>query len=76
VQAQLQGGDGAPPPRRRSALDWIIAAAAITVLLWAAREARAPELAVAMGPALLLIVLSLALLVAAGGLLWRTTRLR
>jgi drug/metabolite transporter (DMT)-like permease len=73
VQAQLTG-QGAPPVRTRSALDWMIALGALAVLGWSVTQARAPELAVAVGPAALLIGASLALLVAAGGLLWRVTR--
>jgi hypothetical protein len=56
-------------------VDWVIALASIGVLVWAFTEARAPELAVAGVPAVVLIVVSMVPLGVAGGLLWRTTRL-
>jgi hypothetical protein len=62
--------------RRRSFLDWSVAAGAVAVLVWAAINARAPELTLATGPALLLVACSIGLLALAGGVLWRTTRLQ
>lgn len=74
VQARLAGAsDGVV--RTRSWLDWAIALASLAALGWAFAEARAPELAVATGPAIGLLAASVALLAAAGGLLWKTTRL-
>jgi drug/metabolite transporter (DMT)-like permease len=74
VQSRLAGGTEGVV-RSRSVVDWVIALASIGVLLWAFSEARAPELAVAGMPAMVLIVASVVLLGVAGGLLWRTTRL-
>ena len=76
VDAQLTGDGAEPVQRTRSWLDIVIAVAALGVLVVAAREARAPEIAMAGGPAAVLVLLSLALLALAGGLLWRTTRFR
>lgn len=76
VDAQLTGSSTDHVTRTRSALDIGIALVSVAVLVVAAREARAPELAFNGGPAVALILASLVLLGLAGGLLWRTTRFR
>ncbi|MCU0647354.1 MAG: hypothetical protein MUF00_05135 [Gemmatimonadaceae bacterium] len=77
VQQRLRGeAEMRASTRRRSLVDWTVAAGAVAVLAWAAANARAPELAVSRGAALVLIASSLGLLVVAGGVLWRTTRLQ
>ena len=76
VRARLAGESGETRIFRRRPVDWAIALAATAVFGWLAVEARAPELRVAGGGVLALAVASLALLAAAGTLVWRATRFR
>src|SRR5262249_45807220 len=61
-------------PLKRGALDWFLVAMATAILLAFAAIAQVPELSFDWGPALLLTIALLALLVISGASLWRTTR--
>jgi drug/metabolite transporter (DMT)-like permease len=73
VDARLLGHDP-DVPRRRTAWDWLIVAAATAIFVGFAAGARAPELAIRLTPALGLTLAMLGLLGAGGALLWRKTR--
>jgi len=75
VAARFEGRQAeSESPPKRGALDWLVVAIATVVLVAFAAVARVPELSFHWGPALLLAVALLALLVMAGASLWRTTR--
>lgn len=76
TRARLRGESGETREFRRRPIDWLIAAVATGVFVWLATEARTPEIGVSVPGLLVLSAASLALLVAAGVLLWRTTRFR
>jgi len=58
----------------RSALDWIVVAAATAVFVVFGAMARVPQMSIHWGPALALTAASLGLVVVCGISLWRTTR--
>jgi drug/metabolite transporter (DMT)-like permease len=75
VEARMQGmqvaGESKPS---RTLLDWVLVACASGVFVVFASMAHAPEMPFHWTPAVLLIVVTLALLLVCGGALWRTTR--
>jgi glucose uptake protein GlcU len=75
VQARMQGkqiaGEIRPP---RTMWDWMLVAVATAIFMFFATLARAPRMSLNWGPAVLLIVATLALLLVCGTALWRTTR--
>ena len=75
VEARLDGRRAASEVRpRRSLLDWLLVAAATSVLLGFALMARVPEFSFRWGPAAVLTIVTLFLLLVCGERLWRTTR--
>jgi drug/metabolite transporter (DMT)-like permease len=75
VAARFEGRQAeSEMPPKRGVLDWFVVVIASAILVAFAAVARIPELSFHWGPALLLVVASLALLVIAGASLWRTTR--
>ena len=74
TSASIEGRDAAGVIAKRSALDWLIVAGATIVLALFASMARAPQIAVHWNWVGVLAIAMLALLVACGVALWRTTR--
>jgi hypothetical protein len=75
VAARFEGRQAAgETPPSRSALDWLLVAAASAVLLVFAAMARVPQFSFRWGPALALTAALLLLLFLCGRKLWRTTR--
>ncbi|MFI5097355.1 MAG: GRP family sugar transporter [Candidatus Acidiferrales bacterium] len=75
VAARFEGRQAAGEnPPSRSALDWLLVAAATAILLVFAAVARVPQFSFRWGPALALIAALLLLLFLCGRKLWRTTR--
>jgi len=75
VEARLQGRQAAgEAPPKRSAVDWVLIAGATGVFVVFARMARVPELSIHWGPAVVLSVALLVLLLVCGVALWRTTK--
>jgi glucose uptake protein GlcU len=75
IEARLDGrqASGEPAPSR-TLLDWFFVALATAVFVYFACTAQIPNIHADWGPALLLTLLSLVLLVACGVRLWRVTR--
>src|SRR5882672_349 len=75
VEARMQGmqmaGEVRPP---RTLWDWILVAAATGIFIFFAILARAPRMSFHWGPAVLLIIATMVLLLVCGATLWRTTR--
>jgi drug/metabolite transporter (DMT)-like permease len=75
VAARFEGRQAADEMRpRRTWLDWLLVAAATTILAGFAAIARVPQFSFRWGPALALTVVLLLLLFSCGWKLWRTTR--
>jgi drug/metabolite transporter (DMT)-like permease len=75
VAARFEGRQAADERRpRRTWLDWLLVAAATTILAGFAAIARVPQFSFRWGPALALTVVLLLLLFSCGWKLWRTTR--
>jgi drug/metabolite transporter (DMT)-like permease len=75
VAARFEGRQAADETRpRRIWLDWLLVAAATTILAGFAAIARVPQFSFRGGPALALTVVLLVLLFSCGWRLWRTTR--
>lgn len=75
TQARMAGESGAiGGTRRRSALDWAVVGAATAIIIAFALVARPPQIGINLGWALVLVVATLAMLVAAASGLWRATR--
>ncbi len=75
VEARMDGRQAADESKpSRGMLDWLLVAAATSILVFFAAIARVPQLALRWGPALLLTATSLLLLLVCGLSLWRTTR--
>ena len=72
VRARLVGT--APSPPRRNWIDWTLVAISTAVFVFVARLAEAPALAMDLRWVVLLCIVTVALLLAAGTVLWRTTR--
>lgn len=72
VHARLVGGAAAPV--RRTWIDWTLVAISTAVFVFMARLAEAPALAMDLRWVAVLSIVSVALLMAAGWILWRTTR--
>lgn len=73
LEASLEGVD-APGTVRHSALDWIAAAAALAIFLWAAGFAKSQPVSIDGGWMIALSVATTAMLIGGGLLLWRRTR--
>ena len=75
VDARMQGmqtaGEIRPP---RTMWDWLLVAVATGIFVFFATLARAPRMSFHWGPALLLVVATVALLLFCGTTLWRITR--
>jgi drug/metabolite transporter (DMT)-like permease len=75
VAARFEGRQAADERRpSRTWLDWLIVAAATAILAGFAAMARVPQISLRWGPALVLTVVLLWLLLFCGWTLWRTTR--
>jgi drug/metabolite transporter (DMT)-like permease len=75
VEARMQGMQVAGEVKpSRSYLDWVLVTAATGIFAILAAQARAPGVLFHWGPAVVLIAATLALLLACGVSLWRTTR--
>jgi drug/metabolite transporter (DMT)-like permease len=75
VEARLQGRQAAgEAPPKRSAVDWVLIAGATAVFVGFARVAQVPKLSFHWGPAMVLSLALLVLLMVCGVALWRTTR--
>jgi hypothetical protein len=72
VRSRLIGTAAAPA--RRTWLDWTLVAISSAVFVFLARHAEAPALAMDLRWVVILCIVSIALLLAAGVVLWRTTR--
>ena len=66
-------GTASAPPRR-SWIDWTLVAISTAVFVFVARLAEAPALAMDLRWVVILCIVTVALLAAAGWVLWRTTR--
>jgi Cu/Ag efflux pump CusA len=64
----------AAAPVKRSWIDWVLVAISTAVFVFLARHAEAPGLAMDLRWVAILCIVTVALLVAAGMVLWRTTR--
>ena len=77
VEARMNGqvsvGEIAPA---RSRWDWVLIAAATGVFVVFGSMVRAPQMDLRWGPALILSLVSLGMLVVCGVVIWRTTRFR
>jgi len=60
----------------RSAVDWLLILGTTTLFIWLATLAKLPHLDISLNWAIALIVAMLALLLAGGVTLWRTTHFR
>ena len=67
-------GESAGAVRRRSWIDWVVVGIATAIIVAFAAIARAPQIDVAAGWTVALVVATIAMLVVAGGALWRVTR--
>jgi len=67
-------GESAGVLRHRSWIDWLVVAIASAVIIGFALIARAPQIDVQIGWTVALVVATVAMLVIAGGALWRATR--
>jgi len=74
VEAALAGEDRSESPPRGRGLDWLVAAAAVGVFIWLGALARRPAIEMSLGAMAVLSVATLAVLAAAGYLLWKRTR--
>lgn len=74
VSARMAGEESSERVRRRTWLDWTIALVATLVFVFFASLAKAPQLEMHLGAALVVVLATIIMLVAAGILLWRTTR--
>ena len=72
VRARLVGAASTPP--RRTWIDWTLVAISTAVFVFVAGIAEAPALAMDLRWVVLLCIVTVALLAAAGSVLWRTTR--
>ena len=72
VRARLVGTASAPA--RRTWIDWTLVAISSTVFVFLARQAETPALAMDLRWVAVLCIVTVALLAAAGTVLWRTTR--
>jgi drug/metabolite transporter (DMT)-like permease len=73
TRARIAGED-AGGKRRRTWIDWSVVAVATAIIVAFALVAKPPQIALNGGWALLLVLATLAILVAAATALWRTTR--
>jgi drug/metabolite transporter (DMT)-like permease len=73
TRARIAGED-AGGKRRRTWIDWLVVAVATVIIIAFALVARPPQIALNGGWTLLLVLATLAILVAAATALWRTTR--
>lgn len=74
TEARIAGEAGLDAKKRRGPLDWLVVAAATTIIIAFALVARAPQITIGVGWALGLIFATLAMLAVAAGALWRATR--
>jgi drug/metabolite transporter (DMT)-like permease len=75
LEARLDGRRAASETEpRRSVLDWSLVAVATSILVGFASIARVPEFSFRWGPAAVLTIATLFLLLVCGERLWRTTR--
>ncbi|MFL5634765.1 MAG: GRP family sugar transporter [Gemmatimonadaceae bacterium] len=74
TQARFAGEDAVVGTRRRTWVDWLVVSVAMAIIVGFAVLARPPEIALAWGWASALVVLTVGMVVAVGGVLWRTTR--
>ena len=75
LEARLDGRRAASETEpRRSVLDWALVAVATSILVGFASIARVPEFSFRWGPAAVLTIATLFLLLVCGERLWRTTR--
>jgi hypothetical protein len=77
VEARMDGrqASGEAKPSRR-VWDWLLVAGASSIFIVFAAMARVPQMSLHSGPAVLLALASLVLLLLCGLALWRTTRFR
>jgi hypothetical protein len=73
TRARIAGGS-AGAVRRRSWIDWLVVGIASAVIIGFAVVARAPQIELRMGWTVALVAATIAMLVVAGGALWRATR--
>jgi len=75
VEARMDGRQSASEAKpSRSAIDWLLVAAATAIFAYFAATARLPQLAINWPPALILTAATLTLLLICGVTLHRTTR--
>src|SRR6202050_5189355 len=73
MNGQVSAGEIAPA---RSPWDWVLIAVATCVFVAFGLMARVPQMDLRWGPALILSLVSLGMLVVSGVVIWRTTRFR
>jgi glucose uptake protein GlcU len=74
VSARMAGEESTRTVRQRTWLDYLIALIATGVFVYFASIAEKPQLAMHMGPAMIVIGATVVMLIVAGVSLWRTTR--
>jgi drug/metabolite transporter (DMT)-like permease len=74
TRARIAGEDVNTGKRRRSWIDVAVVVVATAIIVGFAIVARAPQISLHAGPALALVVVSLAIVGVAASALWRTTR--
>ena len=72
VRARLVGSPSAPA--KRTWVDWTLVAISTALFVFVARLAEAPALAMDLRWVVILCIVTVALLAAAGTVLWKTTR--
>jgi len=76
VRAGMEGRHFRSHETTRSAVDWLLILGTTTLFIWLATLAKLPHLDISLNWAIALIVAMLALLLAGGVTLWRTTHFR
>jgi drug/metabolite transporter (DMT)-like permease len=76
VRAGMAGKQFGSHESARSVLDWLLILGTTALFIWLAALAKLPHLGISLNWAIALVVAMLALLLAGGLTLWRTTRFR
>jgi glucose uptake protein GlcU len=74
TRARVVGREATQAVHRRTWIDWLVVTAATAILIAFASMARAPQIAARWSAAAVLTIVMLAIAVACGTALWRTTR--
>ena len=74
TRSRIAGENTTSTPRRRTWIDWLVVGVATATIIGFALVARAPQIALQSGWAVVLVLATLGMLVGVGSALWRTTR--